>query len=442
MNIWTTFGLTDNPYSTKPITPDETGEKLLVGRDNELAELTMALSSLDTNPTLEGPNGVGKTSLVSVAAYKLKKEFTDGVSSQAAIPLDSPFQLKLGEDVILFKRRVFLRVARAFIDNHELLKCRGMNVPNVDSINAWLSNPVFKNVSGGATIALIGGLSAGESTTVNTAAGFSEEGFINTVTQWLKDCFPTPTAGFFIGVIDNVELLETGKEARELLEALRDEVLRIEGLRWVLCGALGVVRRAAYTPRLEGVLAEPIMITPIPDEFITPLIMARLDAYKVDSTVLPPVDAQGFIHLYHVGNRNLRNAMKYSQDFALWVVKNSLDVSDKDVRQTALEQWMVEVAAKGAGDLKIGKRAWQVFDDLAAMGGIMRPNQHPEFGFDSYSAMHQHLKALDEANLIESEIDDTDNRKKTITIVSRGWIVNYKRNGLPLLANQVIEVEQ
>ena len=145
MNIWTNFGLVENPYSTKPITSDEIGEKLLVGRDGELKQLMMSLASLDTNPTLEGPNGVGKTSLVSVAAYKLKKSFVEGETNQAAIPLGEPFQLRLGEDVNAFRRKVFQRIARAFIDNHDLLKARGLNVPDIAAVDGWLSSPVFRN---------------------------------------------------------------------------------------------------------------------------------------------------------------------------------------------------------------------------------------------------------------------------------------------------------
>ncbi|MEE4961396.1 hypothetical protein V2K05_24830 [Pseudomonas alliivorans] len=439
MNIWNKFGLMENPYSTKPITSDEIGEKLLIGRDQELQQLMMSLASLDTNPTLEGPNGVGKTSLVSVAAYKLKKMFMEGVTNQAAIPLGEPFQLLLGEDLNAFRRKVFQRIARAFIDNHDLLQSRGLNVPDVAAVDSWLNSPLFRNYTGGANIALLGGFNAGESTTVNSAAGFSEEGFITTVSKWLKDCFPNPSYGFFIGVIDNLELLDDAQEVRDLLEALRDEVIRIPGLRWVLCGALGVVRRAAYTRRLEGVLAEPITVSPILDEYITPLISARLAEYKLDCNVVLPVDAAGFLHLYHIGNRNLRNAMKYSQDFSMWTISSSQDIADSTALRTILEKWMEEEAGKGADDVKVGKTAWKVFDELALKGGVMRPGQYKEYGFKSYAALHPHLKALADANLIESEADDDDNRKKAISIVSRGWIVNYKRNGIPAPEKPTLE---
>lgn len=433
MNIWTQLGFTENPYSSNPIPSDDTGGQLLVGRDIELQELMMSLASLDIHPTLEGPNGVGKTSLVAVAGYMLRKMFIDRKSEQAVIPLSHPFQLNINDDVSTFKRNVFQRVARAFIENHALLKDRGLDVPDIAAVNSWLSAPVFNNLSAGGNIAGAFGASAGQSTTVNSSVGFSEEGFISTVTGWLNDCFPTATAGFFVCTIDNLELLETSAAVKEQLESLRDEVIRINGLRWVLCGARGVVRGAAYTHRLAGVLAEPIELHPIADEFISPLIQARLDAYSIDSTPLTPVEADSFLHLYHIGNKNLRNAMKYSQDFSIWAVKNKIDMKDSVAKRATLEDWMTEVARKTEADTIVGKRALRVFHDLADAGGIMKPNQFTDFGFQSYPAMHPHLKALAEANLIESEIDGKDNRKKTISIVSNGWIVNYIRRNRPVI---------
>lgn len=66
MSIWNELGFTQNPYSPRPISGDELGASLLVGRDTELAQLQDYIASSDTHPTLEGANGVGKTSLVAV----------------------------------------------------------------------------------------------------------------------------------------------------------------------------------------------------------------------------------------------------------------------------------------------------------------------------------------------------------------------------------------
>lgn len=156
MSLWNELGFTDNPYSPRPIQGDEQGAKLLVGRDRVLGRLKTLLKSSDTHPTLEGPNGVGKTSLVSVAGYLLKNDFDQGTSQQALLPLSEPFQLTQDDTAASFKRRVLFRVAQAFIDNHASLKARGFNVPDVNEVSAWLNSPVLNSAGGGINLYGIG----------------------------------------------------------------------------------------------------------------------------------------------------------------------------------------------------------------------------------------------------------------------------------------------
>lgn len=122
LSIWTELGFTDNPYSPKPISGNEVGESILVGRDSELTRLVQYISSSDTHPTLEGANGVGKTSLVAVAGYKLHQSWMRGESGQAIIPLRAPFQLTADINAGEFKKQVLYQVAQAFINHHEPLK--------------------------------------------------------------------------------------------------------------------------------------------------------------------------------------------------------------------------------------------------------------------------------------------------------------------------------
>jgi len=436
MSLWNDLGFSDNPYSPRPIQGDEQGVKLLIGRERELQRLTTYLRSSDTHPTVEGPNGVGKTSLVAVAGFLLKKEFLDGTSQQALLPIAEPFQLTPDDTTASFKRRVLLRVAQSFLDNHQALKERGLNVPDAERIDQWLNTPTF-NVRGGGFNTPIGGLTATHGTTANTSSGFSEDGFITTVLTWLRECFPTNATGGFICTIDNLELLETSKNARALLEGIRDEVLGVKGLRWVLCGARGITRSVASSPRLQGVLAEPLIINPIAEQQIERLISERLGVFALASDATVTVNSEGFSHLYRVGGNNLRNAMKYSEDFSFWAVENGVLDEIKNSPSKLIESWMSELSRLYEEDTTgVGGRAWEVFTKLAAAGGNTSPSQYEEYGFESNQAMRPHLRSLEDANLIESAVDETDNRRKTIGITSRGWIVNYKRTGFSRIGAQ------
>jgi hypothetical protein len=75
MSVWKDLGYRDNPYSTDPVPPNEEELKLLVGRTTELSRLRMSITSSTNHTTIEGTNGVGKTSLVGVAAFNLLQEY-------------------------------------------------------------------------------------------------------------------------------------------------------------------------------------------------------------------------------------------------------------------------------------------------------------------------------------------------------------------------------
>lgn len=425
--MWIELGFRDNPYSPRPIQGNDEGVELLVGRDKELRQLMLYIKSADAHPTLEGPNGVGKTSLVSVAGYKLFQEFENDQAS-AYIPIKAPFQLTSDDTLQTFKQKVFLAIAQQFIESNEVLKSKGYDVPDVSKVNDWLNAPLFHLTGGGAAIAGLGG-NVTRSTTPNSTAGFSDSGFFATVQSWLSHCFPSRSSGGFICVIDNLELLETSRNARALLEAIRDELLNINGLRWVLCGARGIVRSSASSPRLQGVLAEPISIDPISDDSAKEALEKRINLYSMSESNAP-VEADGFTHIYQIGNRNLRNALKYCEDFSMWAFMND-SINDEAADKLALiEAWMAETADKYEQDSgSVGRRAWEVFDDLIGLGGSASPSEYEQFGYETQQAMRPQLKILEDANLIESAIDETDKRRRTIVVTSRGWIVNYKRCG-------------
>ena len=429
-SIWNDFGFSDNPYNPRPIEANEEGEQLLVGRGTELRNIKARLSSSGTHPTLEGQNGVGKTSLATIALYQMFKSFRDGASQQAIIPASDPLQLTPSDHAVAFKKRVLFRVAQTMIEHHDLLRSRGYNIPDVSAIETWLNSPTASGWSGGFNLAGAAGVNAGASTNFNTGQGFAEDGFVSTVQQWLRDCFPTQASGAIVFVIDNLEILETSRAARQMLESLRDELLGLRGLRWVICGARGIMRSAASSPRLQGVLADPLEVAPLPDTVIPELIRSRIEVFSIDCDPLVPVDEHSFEHLYTVGNKNLRNAFKFSEDFSIWVSERGYDqISAQDLRDL-LEIWMAEIADRyEEATTGITPTGWRVFDQLCSTGGFTSPSQYSEYGFESPQALRPYLKNLEDANLIESSVDDSDNRRKSISVSSSGWVVAYKRAG-------------
>jgi len=428
MSLWTDFGFRENPYSAKQLPPTDEGETLLVGRDAELRRLKRVLTSTESHPTVEGDNGVGKSSLVAIAGYQMMNAHGTGGIQELLIPLDRHFQLTAETTSDEFERNVYFAVAHAFIQHHKRIRNANFDMPDVGSIEPWLVKPQTRSGGGIATPA--GGV-AGRDRTMNTSSGFDESGFREAMRSWLRQTFPAPQSGGFICVIDNLELLDTSQAARKQLEEIRDSVLNTQGLRWVLCGARGIVRSAAASPRLSGLLAEPMEIGPIPDEFIPDVVDRRLEIYGHVSDPFVPVDGYGFLHIYHVLHRNLRDAFQYAERFALWLDDSGFSPKTGEERFELLEIWLTEQAdASAAASTGVTPRAWEVFERLQSdFGGACSPGDFAHFGFTTTQAMRPHIRNLEDANLVKSKLTDDDKRRKTIGLTPAGWLVAYKRAG-------------
>lgn len=426
--MWQDFGFKDNLYSTPPLTGTPEGSQLLVGRDAEVARLRTHWASLDTHASMEGNNGVGKTSLVAVAAYRAMAAHALDKNQPFFLPLVEPFQMKAGEDL---EEQVLFVIARSIIHYQDAFKAAGKKLPKLDDVRTWLDNPILRGGGGGGSV-LGFGANANRTQSANSG-GFSKAGFRDTVKSWLAEIFPDKDAGAFVGVVDNLELLETSQEARKALEAMRDTVLALPGVKWVLCGANGIVRSSVGSQRLTGVIADPLQVKPLADTDIPLVIQRRAEAHRLRADAIAPVGPDGFTHLYEVAGRNLRIALKHAQDFSLWLHSQGSVGTGADERLQLLEVWLAEQADQYEEDTKsVTPAGWNFFDALLAGGGSCSPGDFEEFNFNSNQAMRPYVKQLEDANLVHSTIDESDQRRRTIVATSNGWLVHYKRSGYSL----------
>ncbi len=424
-SIWSQFGFRENPYDNEGLPGNEVGDSLLVGRDKEVGEIQRAVASGGTHPALEGPAGIGKTSMLAVAGYRMLTASIEQQAGTLYLPARTFFQAS--ESAGDFEEQVFREIAQTMIENAEAFRKAALEVPDISELNKWLNAPQYRSASASAA-----GFGGGGGSTPNTGAGYAGSGFPAKVKAELARCFPTDGSGAIICVLDNLELLQTSQQARETLEELRDPVFQTRGLRWILCGARGIVNRAR-SDRLSGFFAAPIKLAPLPDEDSIELIRRRIE-YFGDEGSYPPVTPSGFEYLYRALHFNLRDALAHAQSFADWMygefIAKGKDLPEPGEQQTLLENWLTYQAEDAEKDAtNVQPRHWQFFDHLARDGGRCKAAEFEHYEFNTQQQMGAAATALVNANLVIRETDPDNAARNIHSITPQGWLVFFKRNG-------------
>jgi hypothetical protein len=424
-SIWPQFGFRENPYDNDRLPGNEVGDRLLVGRDAEVAAVQRAIASAGTHPGVEGPAGIGKTSMLAVAGYRMLVASLEAEGGTLFVPADSFFQV--GESEVDFVDEVFRTVAQTLINHADAFRRVALDVPDVEGLNRWLNSPQYRTGSASAAGFGLGGGSA-----PNTSQGFTRSGFPDKVKTELRKCFPTTGAGAVICVLDNLELLQTSHEARKTLEALRLPVFEVQGLRWVLAGSRGIVSRAR-SDRLSGFFAPPMTIGPLSDEAAIELTRRRLDEYGEEGPYAP-VPPEAFDFLYRALHSNLRDALAYAQQFADWMyaeyIAVAADLPPLEERQVLLEKWLTDQAETAqSAATRVQPRVWQFFDQLARDAGRCRAGDYEQYGFNTQQQMGSAVTALSNVNLLLRETDPEHASRHVHSITPTGWLVFFHRNG-------------
>ena len=422
VSIWTEYGFRENPYGTKAIAPSAEGVNLLVGRTGDVRRLHTAITSLDTHPSIEGNAGVGKTSLAQVTAYVASRGAAKGLTGQVLLPLRRVFQIDADSTVASFTREVCYAVVQGFREHRGLLASRGLAAPDVASLDHWISQPLYRSAGG---MTPVGGLS--RATAPSTTTGFVEDGLSRAVFAWLEDCFLSAEAGAFVCVLDNLELLESSDSARRFLEALRDTLLGRPGLRWILCGARGVLRGAVSSGRLHGVIGAPLELEPLTPQEAGEGLQRRIEAYRMASGVYLPVEPDGFEHLYTLLNRNLRDTFKLCQDFAV-TFSGQREKLDKVGRTDRLKLWLQGEGVKyRKAAANLSPPAWRIFDELVSRGGACDLSEWSAFGIKDQADFRDLLDSLARANLIEIMAGKASPLSQQAALTASGWLVHHSR---------------
>lgn len=424
IDIYKKWGFRENFLSHHPLGADEKGRNLIAGRDNDITKLKNRIKQGGSGICIDGPVGSGKTSLANVASYSCMLDYIKHPKDNPIIiTCDKQLQLDRKTDEQI-KREVFLNLAQTLIKNKELIKSK---FPEISKINQWINTPLFFSIESQFL-----GFGAGKGDTPNESVGFIESGFPERVMQILESIFPDNDSGGIVYIIDNLELLESSKDALTKIESLRDSLFNLKGVRWILCGAYGILPGIIQSPRLEGCLGSTLKVNKISHSSSREIFTKRIDFFKdhTKEKLYTPIDSEDFYSLYMTLGRNLRSTLKTSSEYITYLSEEGIEPQDLESKKNKFDSWLVEHAISQSADIQrhLTKKPIEVLDQaIKLFDGEFTQQNFTELGFKTAAALRPHLLVLESHGLINSSRDEEDKRRLTMSVTGRGWLLNWAR---------------
>lgn len=382
-SVWAAFGLRGNPFADRPIRANESGPRLLVGRDDEVGLLLTRLASSTSANTVEGPNGVGKTSLSMVAAHVAESNGID--AGTPFILCREPLFLEAHDTATTFELRALGLLANNILASKAPTEEAGGVWPLAERIQDVLED------------------CAGDVFELDVSV------LRDAVRAWLTRFEEANPDGAFIMIIDNLEVAATVNNPRVALEAVRDTVLALPAVRWIICGTPGAVRGIVSSPRLYGRLFEPLRLQPVPPESASEVLGRRYATLAISGTPDPPISGGTFQLIYGIVGHDLRAALSLCEGFVTeaWEDIRRLD---SDERAREFVSWVRRVASVHAASLEtLPEYSQKLVEDLGQIGGSWRATENQLFGATSLDALRTMVAELaDAAMVVVEDVLDED----------------------------------
>lgn len=420
------WGFSTNPFNTNPLPASEAGEKLLVGREQTIAQLKTRVRNGPKASTIEGLNGIGKTSIANVAAFQLERESINGPGDSLFLSCRNEFQLNAETSPYEFRTKVLQEVIQTLIERKNDLPVRpGMTDPYSNTVLDRYLNSTESN----AYQAGILGATIGFSRTSAPSIGFEQSGFDKAALDWLRIVFPAVEDGGVICIIDNLEVLETSRDAAQMLEELRDVLFSVPGIRWIMCGARGIVHGVASSPRLLGYLHRPIEVRDLQRQYAFNLFEKRLEAYRVRDDATVPVSKNDFLALFKLYRGNLRSVLFDLDQYCQYVFENFDDI-EEDVTHIDFPDWLQGEANRtySAVSKVASDKDLQVLAYSCARDNSFRFDDFKRFGFKEREPFMECVDRLVHWGVVWCVEDDFDHNRRLHRISPKGWLLENSGN--------------
>lgn len=419
--IYKEWGFSGNPFKSSPLPASEAGNRLLAGRDVAVRRLKARVRNGPKVSTIEGLNGIGKTSVANVASFQLEKESLIDSSDGFFLTCRAAFQLDSNTSSAEFRKNVLREVVQTLIERKKDLPIgSGMTKPYSNkSLDRYLNSVEAVSLQGGILGANIGFSRANTST-----SGFEQSGFEKAALDWLRMVFPEPEDGGVICIIDNLEILETSKAAAQLVEELRDILFSVPGVRWIMCGARGIVHGVASSPRLIGYLHKPIEVTDVGVSHAFEIFEKRLAAFSESESAVIPVSNSDFRDLFELYRGNIRSVLDGLDEYCHYIDDNFEDFQE-ETTHVDFPDWLDEEANKTYSAIArvASDKDLQVIAYSCAEGRSFRYDDFKRFGYSDLESFANCIERLIRWGVVWCVEDESDENRRLHRIAPKGWLM-------------------
>lgn len=419
--MYKNWGFSQNPFDTSPLPASEAGEKLLAGRSKVLEVVKSRILNGPKITTIEGLNGIGKTSIANVASYQVERDSLLKKIYGLYLPCRKTFQLNGEKKPEDFKAEVLREVIQTLIERRGELPEQPGKTQSFQNgaLERWLNSTEDQAFQAG-----FGGFVVGWGRNQQSGGGFESSGFSRAAEEWLRKVFPSPVDGGVICIIDNLELLKTSEAARQVMEELRDVLFVLPGIRWIMCGALGVVRGVASSPRLEGYLHRPVEVKDLAGLYTKDLFTSRIEAFREREGANLPVSYSDFEDIYSVYDGNIRSVLHSLDEYCCYIEDCEFDSLD-DVTHVVFPDWLDDESDKAFKALEgdVGERELRTLAYACSKSSPFRFSDYGFFEFTSQKDFRHCITALENSGVLQTIEFENDSSRKYIQVSAKGLLV-------------------
>ena len=304
-NIWHVLNLRESPFFQAELEAEgRYPTELFVGRRDEIDYVLAGVGGApDSRHAIQGPPGVGKTTLVN----RIKAELGEAGYVVAA----EPVSVTSASDADALRLQILTRVHDALVARD----ARTADLPPMRTVRQLLAAERTRSwgVSLGVPQVASAGLSGGEARNTGPGAlSVRPAPLLRELGRIASD--PRLETPGIVVHLDNLENVADAAqdEAARILRDLRDTGLRYDGLHYILAGTDDAVQAiVASQEQLRSIFGNPGSLRPLTESELDRLLTLRFDHLRHfdDRPWLSPVEPDAVHRLHRIFAGNLRGTL-------------------------------------------------------------------------------------------------------------------------------------